>query len=294
MDNPIKASIIVPVFNNLTGLQKCLKAVLNQTHVLHSYEIIVIDNGSTDDIKSYIEGLGCRNIHFLEEKVYLISPYSARNRGLEMAKGDVLIFLDTSCQVNKKWLNKGIDALEKADLIGGDVRFDVTKRSSIAELYDSFFNIQMKDSVIKRKLAKTCNLFVKRAVFEHIGFFKEGVRSGEDVRWSSEASKRGFNLVFSEEAYVIMKARTFKSLVGKQFRVAKGQPRIWRQNNMLKKNILNKVILCWLPPNPLALKSKAEINDIPLPNSRFMQLFLLGWLLRFVNGCGNMVGLFKR
>lgn len=293
MGDSIKASIIIPVFNNLSGLKSCLHSVLNQQDIRFDYEVIIIDNGSKDDIHGYVETLQYDYIYYLEEKTYLNSPYSARNRGLEIAKGDVLIFLDTSCRVSKNWLNKGVDALEKADLVGGDVRFDVTKRSDVAELYDSFFNIQMRDSVNKRKLAKTCNLFVNRVVFERLGFFKEGVRSGEDVRWSSEASKKGFNLMFCEQAYVTMKPRKFNSLVGKQFRVAKGQPRIWKKNNLLKKNILNKVVLCWLPPNPFVLKSKAETNDIPLSNSRFFQLFLLGWLLRFVNGCGNIVGLVK-
>lgn len=289
MDNLPFVSIIMPVYNNENGLKRTLSALSMQTYPEGKWELIVIDNNSINYPEEIV-----KPYHFaklLEEKSFPGSPYSARNRGLEVAKGDVIVFLDATCIPVVNWLEEGVKALHNADMVGGDVDFDINEKSSAGEIYDSLFNIQMKSSVQKRKVAKTCNLFIKRNVFESVGKFPEGLRSGGDVRWTALANKMGYSILFSPEAKVIMKPRKLSNLIKKQYRVAKGQPGIWKESNSLANNLIKKVLLCWLPPNPKELNERIISTHKPFIKNHFLSLFFIGWLLRLVNGAGNLVGL---
>lgn len=84
MKNYPKVSVIIPVYNGEKTLARCLNSVLNQTH--SNYEVIVVDNNSTDKTKEIIN-------KFKEEdsKIrYAFEPYrsrgAARNKGIETAK----------------------------------------------------------------------------------------------------------------------------------------------------------------------------------------------------------------
>lgn len=291
MQIKIEFSIIIPVYNNLNSLLNCLKSLEIQDTPQDYFEVIVIDNGSEPKLtKSALTNIKLQNLQLIREDQFLNSPYSARNRGIEKANGNIIIFLDTGCVASKSWLKNGAQALKNADMIGGGVRFNVNEGSTAAELYDSFFNIQMKTSVLERKVAKTCNLFVKRKVVNAIGLFKEGYRSGEDVRWSSAATDHGFKMDYSEEAYVTNTARKFWPLAKKQFRVAKGQPKIWKARGQLSKNFIKRTFLCWLPINPITLKKRIKESALNISPIKFIHLFFLGWFLRIINGLGNVVG----
>ena len=76
------------------------------------------------------------------------------------------------------------------------------ERPSVAELFDAMTNIRMREAIVFRKVAKTANLLVRRAVFEAIGPFPEGLRSGGDIRWTRQATAAGYQLVFCEAAMV--------------------------------------------------------------------------------------------
>ena len=82
-------SVIVPVYNSGKYLERCVKALLNQDYPKSDYELIFIDNGSTDDSVAIMKGHP--ELRTLSEK----SPgsYAARNRGITQAKGDILALL---------------------------------------------------------------------------------------------------------------------------------------------------------------------------------------------------------
>lgn len=283
-------SIIIPVFNNLDGLNRALQSIKKQTYPIDRFETIVIDNGSVISPRRITEE---NNAIFLEEHHFLNSPYSARNRGLEVAKGEIIVLLDTTCEPAEIWLEEGVKAIQSGcDLVGGNVVFDVTGKSSLGDMYDSLVNIRMKESVLKRNVAKTTNLFIHKKVFDSIGWFPEGLRSGGDVLWTGKATRSGFELCFSESAKVVMKTRGLKQLVSKQYRVAKGMPKIWKEQGGFLSNFIKKGILFWLPPNPVQLIKFIESNNTLFIKKRIIGLFFVGYLLRIVSGAGVWAGIF--
>lgn len=283
------ASILIPVFNDEEDLERVLSALNEQTLDAGKFEIIVVDNGSDNPPRHLVESMGGI---FLSETRHFCSPYSARNRGAERATGEVLVFLDATCLPAMDWLEQGLEAVTDGNpLVAGEVLFDVNKESSAAEIYDSSTNINMRKSVCERGVAKTANLFVRASLFRSAGPFREGVRSGEDVRWTGAVVTQGVPLIFCEKAVVWKKARTFRELVGKQWRVAKGQPAIWRANSEFMRNFIKKVLLCFIPPDPRPLRRVLERLGLPTFGVKFFQLFGLGYLLRVVNGVSSLASI---
>lgn len=222
-------SVVIPVYNNADRLRKVLEAVQQQDYPSECYEVIVVDNGSTDESPAVAKSF--EGVRLLFETEYLGSPYSARNRGVEAAAGDIIAFLDSTCRPVSQWLREGVQVLraEEADLVGGNIEFEFNGKVTAGKILDSLINIRAKDSVENRQVAKTGNLFVTRQVIRAVGTFPEGIRSGGDVRWTAKAVQAGFSLAYGSAATVYYPARPLGALLQKQWRVAKEQPIIWQE-----------------------------------------------------------------
>src|SRR5690349_9650846 len=102
-NSDIKISIITINYNNLAGLQKTISSVFNQS--CQNFEYIVIDGGSTDGSKEYIEQFAHRFRYWVSAKDNGI--YHAHNKGAARASGRYLLFLNSGdCFVNSETLNK--------------------------------------------------------------------------------------------------------------------------------------------------------------------------------------------
>lgn len=287
--NSYFVSIIIPVYNNAKGLGNSLRAISKQTYPRKLFETIVVDNGSNDNPEIIARQFGAI---FLKEYKHLNSPYSARNRGIEISKGEIIVLLDATCTPVENWLLAGINKIsERNDIVGGNIIFDISNNSSVGEIYDSMINIRMKESIIERSVAKTTNLFIKKHVINCIGLFPEGLRSGGDVRWTGKATKSGYKLAFSEEAKAYITPRTLRPLIQKQWRVAKYQPAIWLEQGMSWKKYI-KLFFYFLPPNPIKFFHQLRKNN-EFYRKKEIRLYFVAYLIRIVTYIGNVVGFCK-
>ena len=112
-------SIIVPVYNAEKTIRKCVESVINQSY--KNWELILVDDGSTDDSRSIINeyGKNNKNISIFMQKNLGVS--SARNIGISNATGEYITFLDSDDYLNEKALEIMINALSNndADMIVG-------------------------------------------------------------------------------------------------------------------------------------------------------------------------------
>lgn len=103
-------SIIIPVYNQAKKLAKCLESIKNQTYV--NYEVIIVDDGSTDNIneiyEKYKQHFGLR-LELISQENHGANP--ARNKGLEHAKGEFLLFCDADLIMEPNMLKSMHDAL---------------------------------------------------------------------------------------------------------------------------------------------------------------------------------------
>ena len=85
-------SVIVPVYNAGSHLRHCLESIQRQTHAV--LEIIVVDDGSTDDSSAIIESFTIHDPRFIVVRQDNAGVSSARNAGLTLATGDYVSFID--------------------------------------------------------------------------------------------------------------------------------------------------------------------------------------------------------
>jgi len=256
-------SIIIPVYNDSEDLKLVLEAIKRQDFPAENFETFVVDNGSSDESIEVAKSFGFVDV--LLEHEHLYSPYSCRNRGIEKSNGDIIVLLDASCKPVESWLQAAQECFNKtdADILGGDVKFDFKGKVTAGKVYDSITNIRMQDSIEQKGVAKTANLFIRKKVFDRVGVFPEGLRSGGDVRWTSRATKQGNKLEFCEDAIVYKTARSFLKLLYKQWRVGKYQPLILKEKGE-KLQLGKKFMKLFLPISTSLLRKKYEPIDSSL------------------------------
>lgn len=116
----VDLSLIVPTYNRANYLTKALKTFASQSLDNHRYEIIIIDNNSTDQTRKIFDEAvkgnpGNHWKYFLETKQGL---HHARNRGILEAQGDIVVFGDDDIEASSSWLEKIFDAFKDDETIG--------------------------------------------------------------------------------------------------------------------------------------------------------------------------------
>lgn len=286
-------SVVIPVFNDQKAIKLTLDALRHQTAERSKFEIIVIDNGSTDGAAKWLEQQS--DITFLKELNHPNSPYSCRNRGIEVASGNYIALLDSTCIPDHAWIETGLNfiAENNCDLFGGNVKFNCENHKTTAKLYDSVMNVQMEQAIKTKQEAKTANLWVKKELFSTFGPFKEGVRSGEDVRWSSFAAANGSPLLFAPQCIVYKFARGFKELMKKHYRIGKGQILRWHKEGHLEPKV-RQALLGLKPVNPKRMRILIAKND-DFEYSTFLavKLYVVRYFALASTVLGNLIGLIE-
>lgn len=212
-------SVIIPVYKDVEGLKDTLNSLSNQSIERDKYEVIVVNDGGEPAISDL-----CRSyqVQFVEYTLNRGSYY-ARNRGIEIAKGEYLAFVDADISVPIDWLEKGIRALEKYDYVAGDVRIDGEKVYTLTNYYELKMSFQVKTCFEGAHFGPTANLFVKRKVIEEIGGFDDRLHSGGDREFGDRIYRfTDFKMVHCEDIFVIHPPRDYKELLKKMVRVSKG------------------------------------------------------------------------
>jgi len=225
-------SIIIPIYNDPVGIKSSLKSLVNQTHPQDAYEIIVADNGSTDETRQVVEQFQEQYpdlIHLVVED-QIQSSYAARNRGIRAATGDTLAFTDADCVPEATWLEAGVRALEErtAACGGGRIVFIYqSDRANVYEYFDSARKLNQQSYVENAGFAATANFFACQELFEKYGPFRSDLISGGDYEFGRRVTKAGEKMIYIPDAIVQHPARsTFKAIYVKSKRVALGQKQL--------------------------------------------------------------------
>jgi glycosyltransferase involved in cell wall biosynthesis len=217
-------SVIVPVYNDSERLRKCLDSLDNQTYSHDAYEVIVIDNGSDIPVAGLIDSFQ----QAVATKEIRPGSYAARNRGISLAKGEIIAFTDSDCIPAQDWLERGVSQLQKnpdCGFLAGRVilTFRNPARLSAAEVYEKFKAFNQKKKVEKYKHGVTANLFTRKKTFDRIGKFDTRLKSGGDAQWGKRVCQLGLEAVYAEDVRVFHPARfSLRQLYEKNTRVVGG------------------------------------------------------------------------
>ena len=189
MINKFSVSIIIANFNGENYLPTCLKSVLRNSY--KDYELILVDDGSTDKSIEVIEGFlkKDKRIKLLRNHKNL-GAAASRNRAIKKASGKYIVFLDNDTEVTYNWLVKIIEPLNKDSQIGGvqSLLLDFNNRDLIqtggglliphtgwlAPLYQWTKYKEMKDKITSKEIiAVSASLAVRKEIVDLISGFDE-------------------------------------------------------------------------------------------------------------------------
>lgn len=197
-------SVIIPHYDNLEGLQQCIAKLRTQTLDPSRYEIIVADNNSSCGILAVKRA--CQGVARVVPAP-IPGAAEARNAAIAVARGEVLAFTDQDCRPRPDWLERGVRALDSADIVGGRmvVCVDDRMRVTLTEAFELVFAFNNRRYVERKGFTVNANMFVWRDVFTKVGLFRAGVP--EDVDWGYRARALGFRLRYATDAVVEHPAR---------------------------------------------------------------------------------------
>lgn len=194
-------TIVVPVYNDAETLAACLTALRWQTMVPESYEVIVVDDGSTDGSADVATASGFRLIRQAHR-----GAAAARNAGIAAARGDVVLFTDADCEPAPDWVEQMASVLEDTSIVGAKGAYRTRQRGLIPR----FVQLEYQDRY-DRTLGQPAIDFVdtyaaayRRSVLLEAGGFDESLPGAavEDVDLSYRLAARGHRLVFNARAIV--------------------------------------------------------------------------------------------
>lgn len=204
----IRISFIIPTLNEEDYIRSTLEAISNQTIPREEYEIIVIDSRSTDNTVKISEEYADE---IISEKNKNIS--NGRNKGAELARGKILIFIDADTIIEPTLAEKVLKKFQDERIAGAYVRYIYSFKSKILKLINNLaitlltlFHSVNNNCII---ISGAC-LIVRRVNFNKINGFNEKLETSEDIKLYHDLKKTG-KFVFIDET-VQTSTRRFKKM----------------------------------------------------------------------------------
>lgn len=174
-------SIVAPAYNEGENIRPCVNSLKAQDFPKERFEIIIVDNNSTDNTLEIIKGLDV--IHTIENRK---GRGEARNAGIRMAKGDIIALIDSDCVAERNWLSHIVSAFADPNIgcVAGEIVAVENENSSMLERYlIKKGHLSQKEHVEHPfcPYAATANAAYRRDVFNKIGLFAEKMSSEEDA-----------------------------------------------------------------------------------------------------------------
>ena len=185
MKQKINFSVIVPVKNEENNLKKLLKSIFDNHYNQNSFEVIIVDNGSTDSTVSVAEKYPCRI--FIKPDATIST---LRNLGSLKAKGDVLAFIDADCTVSDDWLSSASKYVDQDNVVCFGNPPAIPKHATWVQ--KAWYQVRVKPEGCSEVIwLESMNMFVRRDVFLRVGGFNEDLVTCEDYDLSLRLSREG-------------------------------------------------------------------------------------------------------
>lgn len=175
-------SIIMPYYKHIKTIRRAIQSVLNQSE--QDFELIIIDDGSKDDVLSFIRDFIDDRIIYLETEHLGVSH--ARNVGIKEAKGTYICFLDS----DDYYLSHHLEVLKKQMIQYSDINFFVTNHKQLSKKRDPFASLHFEHdrfiinnyfdfTLNQLEVIHTNSVSVKKTILKDT-LFEEGISHGED------------------------------------------------------------------------------------------------------------------
>lgn len=276
-------SVVIPVFNDLERLKICLDSLENQTYPKNLYEVIVVDNNSDESIEEAVSHYS-QVLAIFEART---GSYAARNKGISVAKGEVIAFTDSDCIPSSDWIEKGVANMLRVSncgFVAGKIKlfFKNPHKPTAAELYDSIvMNFQQDENIEERKFGATANLFTFKRVIENVGLFDATLKSNGDREWGNRVFIAGYKQIYADNTCVAHPARhSLNDTYKRATRIIGGRYTLKKKNGYSNKEFIKDLVLGLLPPFRVNLRiwSDERLNG----SKQKIQVIMVVFLIKYV------------
>jgi glycosyltransferase involved in cell wall biosynthesis len=238
----MQASVIIPTYNRAKYLPLCLEAVASQRSDPQIFEIIVVDNNSTDNTPEIVQNFSQSHPQLIVRYICEIAQgvSYARNRGVEHARGEIICFLDDDSPPSPDWLTEILIGFEDPSIgcVGGPSILDYQGQqipswlSGDLQAHLSAYGLPYTEPTqvtYWEHFPLSCNMAIRKNVFRDLGRFRVDLdRSGGqvlaagDTEMASRIHKAGLKVVYLPNAtvrHIVPKERLKKSHI---YRICRG------------------------------------------------------------------------
>lgn len=300
MENPAFVSVIVVNYNGKKYLQNCLTSVYLTDYPKDSFEVILVDDNSSDGSIEYAK----KNFDGLEviRNNRNTGPAAAKNIGAKAAKGNLIAFLDNDVEVRKDWLKPLVSAISKDARIGvscpkilfTDNTKQINSTGGATNIYGDgwdrgVFEEDKEQYDEKREIFYGCSaaMLIKKDIFKKTGYFdSDYFYLYEDLDYGWRLNLAGYRAIYVPESVVYHKfGATMKrdSLIVKYF---------LERNRLLTllKNYQTKTLIGIFPE---FLKQRVDRVIYRMDNAekikfRYVASFSLAWLWNILHVCSTI------
>ncbi len=234
MKRTLSVTVVIPTLGKYSLLKESLKSILHQSYFPD--QVVVVDNGinrcsDAGFFDKYEKNLNIRFIRHTRKSI----P-EARNRGLEIASSDIVVFTDDDCIFDKEWIKNLIQPFVSnphIGIVGGEILTEAYSKSKV----DNYFvdmkmsrvgiasDIRWKKGYVPGEVFvntgfaihpffTAANMAVRKSIFDTIGRFDPDFKTNEDLEFCIRAAKNGWRLFFEPKAIVVHKPpRTLKRIL---------------------------------------------------------------------------------
>ncbi len=236
--NDTAVSVIIPAYNAAATIADCLNALARQTIARAQYEIIVVDDGSTDATRALAE-------KFPDVRVLATThrgAAAARNSGARAARGAILLFTDADCAPTENWIDAMRAPFADPNVVGAKGVYRTRQRERVAR----FVQLEYAEKYARMSRAATIDFIdtysaaYRRDIFLANAGFDETLPVAEDQEFSFRLAKQGRRLVFAPQAVVFHRhVTTLGAYVRRKFRIgywkvrvhARHPDKVWRDSH---------------------------------------------------------------
>jgi len=190
-------SIVITVKNEAQNIESLLDSLVTQEAPI---EILIVDAASTDGTQTKVRKY-MKRYPFIRLVQYAAQRGESRNKGIELARGDIVAFTDGDCIANPFWVEEIRRSLRKADIVGGRtfaMGYEPFRSLGRVEVYHRGVDITFP----------SCNLAYRKHILKEIGGFDPRFVTAEDIDMNFRAVERGYRIIENRRMIIYHKERS--------------------------------------------------------------------------------------
>ena len=208
-------SVVIPVYNGVKNIDYCLQALLKLEYPPEKREIIIVDNNSTDNTPELISHYPVQ----LASEHEIQTSYAARNRGIQLARGEIVAFADSDCMPDPSWLKCIAQAFIDPQIAGVAGKVIPCPPTNLVEEFLVALDPLRFQILGKRISMCTANVAYRREILIQLGGFRSRLPTGGDIDlgWRVQ-DLPGWRVRYADDVIVYHKNRSNVSELCKLYR----------------------------------------------------------------------------